>query len=86
MSWLNNLFYLDGGYSEWSVYSNCSVSCDNETGIRVRTRKCNSPEPAENGLDCVTQGLGNSTEEVKCNGTIATQSSDPTKECYTIKI
>ena len=73
---------LDGGYSDWSPFGNCSVKCENETGIKVRTRTCNNPEPGEYGLDCAQQRLGEPKEEVECQGETPTQILDPEKECY----
>ena len=72
----------DGGYSEWSSFGNCSVTCENETGIKVRTRICNNPEPKENGLNCTQQRLGDAIEEVTCKGATPTQILDPGKDCY----
>lgn len=75
--------FSDGGYSKWSEYSNCSAKCEDETGFQVRTRVCDSPKPQENGLTCLQQGLGDSSEEIKCNGTIPLQSTYYEEECYT---
>ena len=72
----------DGGYSEWSSFGNCSVTCENETGVQVRTRICNNPEPKENGLNCTQQRLGDAIEEVACKGATPTQILDSGKDCY----
>eukprot|EP00794_Sanderia_malayensis_P011287 gene11287-12468_t len=42
---------VDGGFSEWSKFGSCSVSCG--SGFKYRTRLCNNPLPAYNGTDCV---------------------------------
>ena len=72
----------DGGYSEWSSFGNCSVTCENETGVKVRTRICNNPEPKQNGLNCIQQRLGDAVEEVTCKGATPTQILDPGLDCY----
>ena len=46
---------IDGGYSEWSSFSNCSKSCG--TGIKRRSRKCSNPEPQHGGSNCSHLGL-----------------------------
>ena len=44
---------LDGHWGRWSEWSSCSVTCD--TGTYKRTRKCDDPEPKNNGKDCEGQ-------------------------------
>ncbi|KAM7441914.1 hypothetical protein ABFA07_009132 [Porites harrisoni] len=44
---------LDGHWGRWSAWSSCSVTCD--TGTYKRTRKCDDPEPKNNGKDCEGQ-------------------------------
>ncbi|XP_048736194.2 coadhesin-like [Ostrea edulis] len=49
---------VDGGWSEWSGYSHCSVTCGN--GFKIRRRTCTNPQPSGGGADCVgvnEQGL-----------------------------
>merc|ERR1712193_394319 len=53
---------IDGGYSEWSAWSECSVSCWG--GTKSRMRFCNTPVPM-NGKDC--SELGESFESEECN-------------------
>ena len=55
---------VDGKYSPWSDYSNCSNPCG--IGIRNRTRKCDSPAPKNYGKKC----LGVDTEIQSCNGSM----------------
>ncbi|XP_050086783.1 hemicentin-1-like [Anopheles aquasalis] len=57
---------VNGGWSKWSEWSNCSLDCVAEyegvRSIRQRSRKCNSPVPSLGGKPCV----GESYEEEPC--------------------
>ena len=57
-------FTVDGDYSEFGEWSACSVTCG--TGIKLRTRLCNSPQPENGGRTCEEQGLGPATETMEC--------------------
>ena len=56
-------FPVNGGYTEWSGYSECSVTCGG--GVRERTRECTNPAPENNGKDC--EELGPAKESEICN-------------------
>lgn len=44
------LFPVDGAWTPWSVWSDCSVTCGR--GTHVRTRACINPPPRNNGSHC----------------------------------
>ena len=52
---------VDGGWSRWSAYSECSVPCGG--GTKERTRTCTNPSPKNGGKECV----GDDTETAVCN-------------------
>lgn len=56
-------FVVDGGYSNWNSWSDCSVSCGG--GRKARSRSCNNPAPQHGGKDC--SSLGPSLETTACN-------------------
>ncbi|XP_068693813.1 SCO-spondin-like isoform X2 [Montipora foliosa] len=57
----SHLCPVDGGWSEWSGWTDCSVTCGN--GTKSRARNCNNPAPIAGGRHC--KGL---SEDVKsCN-------------------
>ena len=64
---LVGLLYLagivDGGYSEWSSWLQCSQTCGG--GSRVRSRSCTNPSPSYSGKDCAE--LGPAFESEECN-------------------
>lgn len=52
---------INGGWSAWSAYGSCSVSCGG--GTKTRTRTCTNPAPAYGGNAC----SGSSSESTSCN-------------------
>ncbi|CAH3032611.1 unnamed protein product, partial [Porites lobata] len=56
---------IDGGYTEWSKWSECSATCGG--GVRSRTRTCTNPSPKNGGKTCLEQDLGPAKETEKCN-------------------
>eukprot|EP00116_Pleurobrachia_bachei_P004971 sb/3465233/ len=52
---------IDGGFSDWAQWSNCSVACGQ--GTRTRTRTCTEPAPSTSGKECV----GAKVERAECS-------------------
>ena len=55
------LFSVNGGWSQWSGFCGCTRSCGG--GVKIRSRKCNSPAPNSCGSTCP----GKAVEQVPCN-------------------
>ena len=51
---------VDGGWSSWTEWTQCSVSCG--TGSTARVRTCTNPEPKFEGKHCP----GDGDEEENC--------------------
>ncbi|VDI24946.1 Hypothetical predicted protein [Mytilus galloprovincialis] len=51
---------INGGWTEWSVWSDCPETCNDED--LIRTRSCTNPSPDNNGTAC----QGNTTETISC--------------------
>ena len=61
---LNGFIVLvDGGFSLWSLWTTCPVSCGG--GSISRSRSCSRPMPTDGGRDC--RDLGQSMETRACN-------------------
>ncbi|KAL9969288.1 hypothetical protein ACROYT_G021487 [Oculina patagonica] len=56
---------IDGGYTEWSEWSECSATCGG--GVRWHSRTCTNPEPKNQGKTCIEQDLGPPKESGECN-------------------
>ncbi|XP_001623142.2 uncharacterized protein LOC5501884 isoform X2 [Nematostella vectensis] len=54
---------VDGGYTSWTEFSPCSVTCGR--GLSTRSRACSEPAPQYGGRNC-SEFLGPNTEEVPC--------------------
>ncbi|KAM8967216.1 LOW QUALITY PROTEIN: SCO-spondin-like [Pelodytes ibericus] len=50
---------VDGKWTPWSPWSDCTVTCG--TGVEIRTRACINPPPRNNGSDC--EGAESETQE-----------------------
>ena len=58
-------FSVDGGYSEFGNWSECSETCG-LGGNETRTRTCTEPPPSQGGADCV--GEASETRPCTCPG------------------
>ncbi|XP_035657355.1 netrin receptor UNC5A-like [Branchiostoma floridae] len=56
---------VDGGWSDWSPWSACSVTCG--VGEQTRDRSCTNPAPAHGGAEC--DGLDQETQA--CDTTVS---------------
>ena len=66
-------FTVDGGWSEFGDWSECSAECGG--GTQTRTKLCNNPAPAHGGADC--EGEDYETQECntqECPGSVLLQS------------
>ncbi|XP_072038771.1 coadhesin-like isoform X1 [Amphiura filiformis] len=52
---------IDGGWSSWGVWSDCSTTCG--AGLQVQVRVCNNPSPQYGGQDCP----GDAVRSEPCN-------------------
>lgn len=43
-------FIVDGGWTEWTDWSECSVTCSD--GTQTATRECTNPIPEFSGKSC----------------------------------
>lgn len=66
--WLS--FIVNGNFSEWTLWTPCSVTCGQ--GIMTRKRFCTNPTPTIGGKDCTDLGPDQektSCQLVDCRGT-----------------
>ena len=55
------MFIVNGGWSDWSPFGDCSKTCGD--GIKTRHRTCTNPAPKNGGDDCT----GPSSDKMSCN-------------------
>ena len=55
------MFVVDGRWSDWGLWTSCSVSCGK--GLATRIRSCTNPAPLNGGSPCI----GNTTESKSCS-------------------
>ncbi len=48
--------FTDGGWSRWTEWEICSVSCGG--GTQTQSRTCTAPTPNFGGKDCVGEATG----------------------------
>ncbi|XP_052715472.1 deleted in malignant brain tumors 1 protein-like [Crassostrea angulata] len=65
---------VDGGYSEWSLWAECTVTCGGGTSMRRRT--CTNPSPQHGGKQCE----GEANETVECNTNSCSICNNPAME------
>ena len=65
MSSFSSVLATPGGYTEWSHWGMCSVTCGG--GVHRRYRTCTSPSPSDGGPTCIEQNLGPAEETQECN-------------------
>ena len=65
---------VDGGWGEWSRFTECSQTCGD--GVRSRTRECNNPSPLNGGFPCP----GEHFETLECNEEINCKSEKSDKK------
>ena len=49
------LILVNGGWSTWSAWGSCSVTC--AEGVSQRQRLCNHPEPSRGGSNCIGENI-----------------------------
>lgn len=54
---------VNGNYTSWSAWKECSATCGG--GIQERSRTCTNPKPQNGGKDCAL--LGPAAETQSCN-------------------
>jgi hypothetical protein len=55
------MFVTDGGWTSWSEWNTCTLTCGG--GNQTRTRTCTNPTPQNNGNDCGSEDF----ETQACN-------------------
>ncbi|XP_056307202.1 SCO-spondin-like [Danio aesculapii] len=53
--------HVDGGWSQWGAWSDCSAQCGG--GVKLRDRQCDNPAPQSSGRQCA----GSERQQKHCN-------------------
>ncbi|ELU15433.1 hypothetical protein CAPTEDRAFT_224576 [Capitella teleta] len=53
--------HVDGGWSNWGIWSECSTSCG--PGVQLRSRTCDDPSPEYGGAECP----GSAEDQQQCS-------------------
>ena len=56
---------IDGGWSVWSNWTDCTARCGN--GLRIRTRTCDNPLPQNRGQNCTGDKVMTEKCHVNCD-------------------
>lgn len=66
---------IDGGFSNWLPWTDCSVSCGGP-GQTARVRTCDNPKPQNNGQNCQGKTMElNTCDNGPCSGSVLTFTS-----------
>ena len=74
--WIYWTLIVDGGWSAYGAWTECSASCGD--GSQSRSRTCNNPSPAHGGLEC----SGQPTENRVCGTAKCRNSKCKTRKHY----
>lgn len=77
-------FLVDGNYSEWSEFMQCSVTCGK--GVQTRSRSCINPPPQHGGKNCSAFGPAVETKECKLKECPSKNCNDYNYSAYTLHI
>ena len=67
---------VDGGWSDWASWSECSVTCGG--GSQSRFRRCTNPPPSGGGDQCTGEEFERQNcNENRCPGMFAPSLSSP---------
>ena len=69
-------FLVDGGWSDYGEYDDCSVECGR--GTKARNRTCDDPVPENGGKDCEGEEVEyKACAKLPCKGKISDQIAFP---------
>ena len=65
LTFFSYILAVPGGYTDWSEWGECSVTCGG--GVQKRSRTYTNPIPSHCGQTCIEQYLGPAVEKQSCN-------------------